>query len=267
MASTMSEALAPSPRAYRIAFTTIVVKEINRFMRIWIQTILPPAITMALYFIIFGNLIGPRIGQMHGFPYMQYIAPGIIMMSVITNAYANVVSSFFGAKFQRHIEEILVAPIPELLILSGFVVGGVVRGIIVGAVVTVVALFFTDLHVHSYAVTISVVVLTATLFSIAGFINALFARKFDDISIVPTFVLTPLTYLGGVFYSIDLLPPFWQSLSLGNPILYMVNAFRYGVLGVADIDLSTAFAVIVLFTAALFGLGLYLLKRGVGIRT
>jgi ABC-2 type transport system permease protein len=258
--------LPPPPRHYGVAFFTIVRKEINRFMRIWLQTILPPAITMSLYFIIFGNLIGPRIGTMHGFSYMQYIAPGIIMMSVITSAYSNVVSSLFGAKFQRHIEEILVAPIPDILIILGFVVGGVARGIIVGAVVTIVALFFTHLHVESYSVTISVVVLTATLFSLAGFINALYAKKFDDISIIPTFVLTPLTYLGGVFYSIDLLPKVWQTLSLGNPILYMVNAFRYGVLGVSDIDLDVALTVIGLFVIVLFIFSLHLMKRGVGLR-
>ncbi|MBI2801725.1 MAG: ABC transporter permease [Gammaproteobacteria bacterium] len=258
----------PAPAgSHWMAFATIVNKEVNRFMRIWLQTILPPAITMALYFVIFGNLIGPRIGKMHGFNYMQYIAPGIIMMAVITNAYANVVSSLFGAKFQRHIEEILVAPIPDILIVGGFVAGGVARGIIVGAAVTLVALFFTDLQVHSYAVTISVVILTAVLFSLAGYINALFAKKFDDISIVPTFILTPLTYLGGVFYSIDLLPEFWQRVSLGNPILYMVNAFRYGVLGVSDIDLTTAFAVILLFIVALFGISLELMRRGTGLRS
>jgi ABC-2 type transport system permease protein len=263
----MTEREPPPERNYLVAFNTIVYKEISRFMRIWLQTILPPAITMGLYFIIFGHLIGPRIGTMHNFPYMQYIAPGIIMMSVITNAYANVVSSFFGAKFQRHIEEILVAPVPNILILAGFVAGGIVRGIVVGIVVTIVALFFTDLAVHSYPVTIAVVVLTAALFSIAGLINAVFAKKFDDISIVPTFVLTPLTYLGGVFYSIDLLPVFWQRLSLGNPILYMVNAFRYGILGVTDINIGTAFTVIIAFNVVLFFCALYLLNRGVGIRT
>lgn len=203
-------ALPASPVArstlYVVAFRTIVIKEVNRFLRIWLQTILPPAITMGLYFVIFGNLIGPRIGLMSGFDYMQYIAPGIIMMAIITNAYSNVVSSFFGAKFQRHIEEILVAPVPDALILGGYVCGGIIRGIIVGALVTVVALFFTDLHVNSYPITIAVVILTSALFSLAGFINAILAKKFDDISIVPSFVLTPLTYLGGVFYSIDLLP-------------------------------------------------------------
>ena len=231
------------------------------------QTILPSAITMALYFVIFGNLIGPRVGLMGGFAYIQYIAPGIIMMAVITNSYSNVVSSFFGAKFQRQIEEILVSPVPNVLIVCGYIAGGVARGVIVAFVVMIVALFFTDIHIHSYTVTLVVVVLTATLFSIGGLINAIFAKKFDDISIVPTFVLTPLTYLGGVFYSIDLLPDFWRALSLANPILYMVNAFRYGILGVSDIGLETAFTVIVLFTVALFWFSLYLLQRGVGIRT
>lgn len=257
----------PHWRLHAVALGTIVIKEINRFMRIWLQTILPPAITMGLYFVIFGNLIGPRIGQMGGFSYMQYIAPGIIMMAIITNAYSNVVSSFFGAKFQRHIEEILIAPVPNVLILTGYVCGGVCRGIIVGVLVTVVALFFTDLRIHSYVVTVSVVILTATLFSLGGFINAIFAKKFDDISIVPTFVLTPLTYLGGVFYSIDLLPEFWRQVSLLNPILYMVNAFRYGILGVTDIALAPAFAVIIAFVAGLGVLSLVLLARGVGLRT
>lgn len=257
----------PHWRLHAVALGTIVIKELNRFMRIWLQTILPSAITMGLYFVIFGNLIGPRIGTMGGFSYMEYIAPGIIMMAIITNAYSNVVSSFFGAKFQRHIEEILIAPVPNLLILTGYVCGGVCRGIIVGALVTVVALFFTDLHIHSYAVTLSVVVLTAALFSLGGFINAMFAKKFDDISIVPTFVLTPLTYLGGVFYSIDLLPEFWRQVSLLNPILYMVNAFRYGILGVSDIALLPAFAVILAFIVGLGLVSLAMLERGVGLRS
>lgn len=222
---------------------------------------------MTLYFVIFGSLIGKRIGTMGGFSYMQYIAPGIIMMAVITNSYSNVVSSFFGAKFQRHIEEILVAPVPNVLILCGYVAGGVARGVIVGFVVTIIALLFTRIEIYSYSITFAVVILTATLFSIGGLINAILAKKFDDISIVPTFVLTPLTYLGGVFYSIDMLPDFWRTVSLGNPILYMVNAFRYGILGVSDITLGTAFLVIALFIVALFSASLYLLERGVGIRT
>ena len=253
--------------AYWTAFKTIVFKEVTRFMRIWVQTILPPAITMTLYFIIFGHLIGPRIGQMGGFRYIQYIAPGLIMMAVITNAYANVVSSFFGAKFQKHIEELLVAPIPNWIILCGYICGGMVRGILVGIVVTVVALFFTDLHLHSFAITAMVVLLTSILFSLGGLINGIFAKSFDDISIVPTFILTPLTYLGGVFYSIQLLPPLGQHLSHLNPILYMVNAFRYGILGVSDIRVGTAILVLSAFCAALFFLSLTLLNRGVGIRT
>lgn len=249
-----------------VGFMTLVRKEVTRILRIWIQTIVPPAITMTLYFIIFGNLIGRRIGEMGGFDYMQYIAPGLIMMSVITNSYANVVSSFFGAKFGKHIEELLVSPLPNSLILLGHVTGGVARGLLVGVVVTMVALFFTDLSVAHPLITASIVLLTAIVFSLAGFINAVFARKFDDISIIPTFVLTPLTYLGGIFYSITLLPEFWQQVSRVNPILYMVNAFRYGVLGVSDIGIGTAYLIIIAFMVALYTLSLNLLKRGVGIK-
>ena len=249
-----------------VAYLTIVIKEINRFTRIWMQTILPPAVSMTLYFIIFGSLIGPRIGRMHGFHYMEFIAPGIVMMSIINNAYANVVSSFFGAKFQRHIEEMLVAPVPNWVILAGYLTGGVARGLCVGLAVTIVALFFAHLHVHSYFVVFSVVFLTALLFSLGGLINAIFAKKFDDISIVPTFVLTPLIYLGGVFYSIDLLPPFWQAVSRMNPILYMVNAFRYGILGVSDVNVYAAFAIIIAFIVVLYGSALTMLNRGTGIK-
>ena len=255
-----------STNLYLIAFRTIVIKEVNRFARIWIQTILPPAVSMTLYFVIFGNLIGPRIGQMEGVSYIQYIAPGIIMMSIINNSYANVVSSFFGAKFQRHIEEMLVAPIPNVIILGGYITGGVARGMLVGIVVTLVAIFFTELHIEHPIIVITVVLLTSILFSLAGFINGIFANKFDDITIIPTFVLTPLIYLGGVFYSISLLPEFWQLVSKLNPILYMVNAFRYGMLGVSDINIQTAFAIIAIFTAVLFCLCLCLLNRGIGIK-
>src|SRR5690554_6165956 len=218
-----------------IALSTIVTREIRRFLRIWPQTLLPPAITMTLYFIIFGNLIGTRIGEMDGFSYMEYIAPGIIMMAIINNAYANVASSFFSAKFQSHIEELLVSPVPNYIILTGFVAGGAARGLCVGLIVTIVSLFFTNLTVQHIGITLCMVLLSAILFALGGFINALYARSFDEISIIPTFVLTPLTYLGGVFYSISLLPDFWQSVSLLNPVLYMVNAFRYGLLGVSDI--------------------------------
>jgi ABC-2 type transport system permease protein len=256
-----------TPRAKLIAFQTILTKEILRFARIWIQTILPPVITTALYFIIFGNLIGPRIGPMEGFDYMEFIIPGLIMMAVITNAYANVVSSFYGSKFQRHIEEMLISPVPNYIILTGFVGGGVARGLAVGVAVTIVSLVFHPLNVHSLWVMFSMILLTAILFSLAGLINGVYARSFDDISIVPTFILTPLTYLGGIFYSISLLPEFWQQASLANPILYMVNAFRYGFLGVSDISLALSYAISIGFIIILYLFSLHLLRRGHGIRT
>jgi ABC-2 type transport system permease protein len=252
---------------YLVSFYTIVIREIIRFCRIWTQTILPSAITMTLYFVIFGTLIGSQLKEVLGFTYMQYIAPGLIMMAVVTNSYSNVVGSFFGARFQRHIEEILVAPVPDLVILVGYVIGGVIRGMVVAAVVTCIALFFTHFQVHSFFITVSVIILSAILFSLAGFCNAIFAKKFDDISIIPTFVLTPLTYLGGVFYSTSMLPAFWRDVSLFNPILYIVNAFRYGLLGVSDVDILSAFAMILFFIVILGGYCLYLLSRGVGLRT
>lgn len=249
-----------------VAIRTLIRKEVIRVVRIWVQTIVPPAITMTLYFIIFGNLIGRRIGSMDGFDYMQYIAPGLIMMSIITNSYGNVVSSFFGAKFGRHVEEMLVSPMSNSAIIIGHVAGGVLRGLAVGALVTVIALFFTDLSVKHPLITVTMVVLSSTVFALAGFINAVFAKKFDDISIVPTFVLTPLTYLGGVFYSISLLPEFWQNVSKANPILYMVNAFRYGILGTSDIGIGYAYAIVLVFVVLLFSACLFLMNRGVGIR-
>jgi len=248
------------------AIRTLIRKEIIRVLRIWVQTIVPPAITMTLYFIIFGNLIGRRIGTMDGFDYMQFIAPGLIMMSVITNSYGNVVSSFFGAKFGRHIEEMIVSPMSNSSIIIGHVAGGVIRGLLVGMMVTGIALFFTRLEVQHPWITLSMVLLSSIVFALAGFVNAIFANKFDDISIVPTFVLTPLTYLGGVFYSISLLPEFWQKVSLANPILYMVNAFRYGILGTSDISIGYAYFIVVLFVVGLFTICLVLLNRGVGIR-
>lgn len=249
-----------------VALKTIVRKEVIRVLRIWVQTIVPPAITMTLYFIIFGNLIGRRIGTMDGFDYMQYIAPGLIMMSVITSSYGNVVSSFFGAKFGRHIEEMLISPMSNATIILGHVAGGVLRGLLIGLLVTAVALFFTKLEVRHPFITISIVLLSSIVFALAGFINAVFAKKFDDISIIPTFVLTPLTYLGGVFYSIALLPDFWQKVSLVNPILYMVNAFRYGILGASDIGIGTAYAILLVFVVVLFAACQQLMHRGVGIR-
>ena len=249
-----------------IAFVAILVREIRRFTRIWQQTLLPPAITITLYFVIFGTLIGPRIGSMEGFSYIEFVAPGLIMMAIITNAYGNVVSSFFGAKFGKSIEELLVSPVPNYIILIGFVMGGVARGLAVGLIVTLLSLFFTHLQVQHLLITISVVFLTAVLFSLAGFINAVYARSFDDISIIPTFVLTPLTYLGGVFYSITMLPAFWQGVSQANPILYMINAFRYGMLGISDIHVGAAFAMIGLFILVLYLYCLHLLKTSKGLR-
>lgn len=250
-----------------IALYTIVRREIRRFMRIWAQTLLPPAITMSLYFVIFGTLIGSRIGQMGGFNYMEFIVPGLIMMSVITNSYGNVVSSFYSAKFQRNVEEMLVSPMPNWIILVGYILGGVSRGLIVGFIVTLLSLFFTDLQIHNLAIVITVTLLTSVLFATGGFINAMLANSFDDVSIVPTFVLTPLTYLGGVFYSIALLPEFWQGVSQLNPILYMVSTFRYGILGISDIDIFTSLIVIIVFVVSLFAIALKMLSNGKGIRS
>lgn len=249
-----------------VALVTIVRKEIRRFMRIWPQTLLPPAITMVLYFVIFGNLIGRQIGDIGEFSYMEYIVPGLIMMSVITNSYGNVVSSFFGTKFHRSIEELLISPASPHVILTGFVIGGVLRGLAVAIIVTALSLFFTKLQIHHAGITAGVVVLAATIFSLCGFINAVYARNFDDISIIPTFVLTPLTYLGGVFYSITMLPEIWQKISLINPILHMVNAFRFGILGVSDIHIEIAIGFMVLATITLYFLSLGLLRRGTGMR-
>ncbi len=255
-----------SSRLLWVGYRTIVRKEVTRILRIWGQTIVPPAITMTLYFIIFGELIGRRIGEMGGFTYMQYIVPGLVIMSVITNSYGNMVSSFFGAKFGKHIEELLISPLPNWVILAGYVTGALVRGLMVGIVVMAVSLFFTRLEVAHPFIMISVVLLSSIVFSLAGFINAVFAKKFDDISIVPTFVLTPLTYLGGVFYSIALLPEFWQNVSKANPILYRVNAFRYGILGASDISIAHAYAILVIFVVVLFSGCMYLMQRGIGIR-
>jgi ABC-2 type transport system permease protein len=250
-----------------VALGTIVRREVARIMRIWTQTLIPPAITMTLYFVIFGKLVGARIGQMHGFTYMQYIVPGLVMMSIITNSYGNISSSFFGAKFGRFVEEMLVSPMPNWVILLGYITGAVTRGLVVGVLVLCIALFFTDLHIAHPFITFFSVLLGATVFSLAGFVNAVFAKKFDDIALVPTFVLTPLTYLGGVFYSIDLLGEPWRTISLVNPILYMVNAFRFGVLGVSDVQVGVAFAVMIAFVIGLSALALTLLKRGVGLRS
>jgi len=249
-----------------VAFVTIVVREVRRFTRIWAQTLLPPAVTMTLYFIIFGNLIGSRIGEMGGYDYMQFIVPGLIMMAVITNSYGNVVSSFFSMKFQRSIEELLVSPVPNWTILAGYVAGGMARGLSIGLIVTLLSLAFTRLSIHNLPMVVITVFLTSGLFSLGGFINAMLATKFDDISIVPTFILTPLTYLGGVFYSIQMLPEFWQGVSMVNPILYMVNGFRYGILGVSDVNPFVSLGMILVFIVLLAAIALRMLARGKGIR-
>ncbi|QXP87271.1 ABC transporter permease [Methylococcus capsulatus] len=252
---------------YRVALQTILFKEIYRFLRIWPQTVLPPAVTTGLYFLIFGTVVGARIGEMGGFSYIDYIVPGVVLMSVITNSYMNVVSSFYSTKFQHNIEELLVAPVPDGVILAGYVGGGVMRGLVVGGVVLAISALFADFHpVHPWAVA-AMLVLTATLFSLAGFLNAIFANSFDDISIVPNFVLTPLVYLGGVFYSIELLPDFWREVSRFNPILHMVNAFRYGFLGISDVPVELAFAMVGILILVLTLAALILLRRGTGLKT
>jgi ABC-2 type transport system permease protein len=249
-----------------VSLKTILRKEIVRILRIWPQTLLPPVITMSLYFIIFGSLIGSRVGEMGGFDYMKFIVPGVIMMAIITNSYMNTSSSFFGNKFGKNIEELLVSPTSNWVIILGFVCGGVFRGLLIGIIVTFVSLFFTHLAMFNILVVISSVVLTSVLFSLAGMLNGIYARKFDDVTIIPTFVLTPLTYLGGVFYSIQLLPQFWQNVSLLNPILYMVNLFRYGFLGVSDINIFVGYVMILIFIGVFFTWCLYLLKKGHGMR-
>ena len=261
-------------RSNLIGFQTIVIKEVTRLLRIWPQTIVPPVITTTLYFIIFGKVIGSRVGEMGGVPYMQFIVPGLVMMSVINSSYTNVVSSFFSSKFQRNVEEILISPMHNAFVLLGYMAGGIARAMVIGTIVLLVSLFFVDtLSIYSIPITFAVALLTATLFSIAGFINAVLARKFDDIAIIPTFVLTPLTYLGGVFYPISLLPQPWETISRFNPIVYMVSAFRSGILRdrldptMIDINLGFAFGVIVLFIVGLFSLTLWMLNRGIGLRT
>lgn len=249
-----------------IAFETILIKEIRRFARIWVQTLVPPAITIGLYFLIFGNLIGSRIGGMGGFDYMDFIVPGLIMMAVIQNSYANVVSSFFSQKFQRSIEELLVSPVPNYVILCGFIAGGVARGLAVGLIVTLMSFAFTDLTIYNLPITILVVLMTAIVFSLAGFLNALFANSFDDISIIPTFVLTPLIYLGGVFYSVELLPSAGRVVSSFNPIFYMVNTFRYGILGSSDVNIFWSLGMLCLFVLVLYVICIALLRKGTGLR-
>ena len=256
-----------SNKTILITLWTLTSKEIRRFMRIWIQTLVPPAVTMSLYFVIFGSLIGPRIGEMDGFDYVQFMIPGLIMMSVITNSYANVVSSFYGVKFQKSIEELLISPMPHWVILLGFILGGVSRGVLVGIIVFCVSLiFYPEFEIANLGLTLLVLVLTAILFSLMGFINAVFADSFDDISVIPTFVLTPLIYLGGVFYSINILPELWRQVSMANPMLYVVNTFREGMLGSSDVSIPLALGMMVGFIILFTTICLYLLNKGIGIR-
>ena len=252
---------------YFTALKSLAVKETNRYLRIWVQTLVPPVITTSLYFVIFGNLIGGRIGDMAGFSYMEFIVPGLIMMSAITSSYANVSSSFFSQKFQKNIEEILVAPVPTHIIIWGFVIGGVGRSVMVGTLVTIISLFFVPLHVYSWVIVVITLLMTAILFSLAGLLNGIFAQSFDDVSIVPTFVLQPLTYLGGVFYAISMLPPFWQAVSKVNPIVYMISGFRYGFLGTIDVPVATSMIVLVLFIVVLYAVTWYLINKGRGLRS
>jgi ABC-2 type transport system permease protein len=250
-----------------VALKTIVRREVMRIVRIWSQTLIPPAVTASLYFIIFGTVVGSHLPPEHGYKYMAYLVPGLVMMQIITNSYSNLTSSFFGAKFQRFVEEMLVSPMPSWVILSGYIIGAMARGLTLGVIVLLISTLFTHLHIEHPLITLTTAMLTSMVFALAGFVNAVFAKKFDDIAIVPSFVLTPLTYLGGVFYSIDQLGEPWHTLSLANPILYMVNAFRYGMLGVSDIHIGVAYAVMVSFAVALSGFGLFLLHRGIGMRS
>ncbi|AWB67270.1 ABC transporter permease [Saccharobesus litoralis] len=252
---------------YGVAFNALVVKECTRFLRIWVQTLVPPAITMTLYFVIFGQLIGSRVGELEGFAYVEFIMPGLVMLAIINNSYSNVASSFFSAKFQRNVEELLVAPVPNVVIILGFIAGGMLRAMLVGLIVSIVALSFVDLQIHNYFIVVVTAILTAMLFALGGLLNAIFAKTFDDISIIPTFILAPLTYLGGVFYSLSMLPEIGQQVSQFNPILYMVNAFRYGFIGYSDVSLTIAFSVLVGSVIVLFSLAYYLLGKGFGIRS
>ncbi|MBC2081049.1 ABC transporter permease [Listeria welshimeri] len=252
---------------YYTALKSLAAKETNRYMRIWVQTLVPPVITTSLYFIIFGKMIGNRIGEMNGFSYMEYIVPGLIMMSVITSSYSNVSSSFFSQKFQKNIEEILVAPVPTHIIIWGFLIGGIGRSFLVGTLVTIISMVFVPLHIHSWVFGIITLLMTAILFSLAGLINGIFARSFDDVSIVPTFVLQPLTYLGGVFYAISMLPPIWQAISKVNPIVYMISGFRYGFLGVSDVSIWVSMSILVLFSVVLYSICWYLINKGRGLRS
>ena len=250
-----------------IGTLSLVRKETGRVLRIWVQTLIPPGITMSLYFIIFGTLIGKRIGEMEGFPYMEYIAPGLVMMSVITNSYGNVVGSFFNAKIQGHIEELLVSPLSEISIVIGYLAGGIIRGLAVATVVTFIALFFTEINIKNPLMTLFVIIMTAGVFSLAGLINAIFAKKFDDIAVIPSFVLAPLTYLGGVFYTVSLLPEFWQKISLLNPVLYLVSGFRWSFYEIADVSIYTSLITMLFFLLTCVSIISYTFAKGYKIKS
>ncbi|MDB5264520.1 MAG: Transport permease protein [Parcubacteria group bacterium] len=249
-----------------IGFNTMARKELVRIFRIWSQTLLPPVVTTTLYFVIFGAFIGSQVAPIAGYSYMQFIMPGLIMMTIITSAYMNTVSTFYFTKWQNTIDELLVSPMPRWSIIAGYIFGGVARAMIVGVLVLIVSLFFTHLHVANPFIIFAAAFMTALLFSLAGLVNGIFAKTFDAISIVPTFVLTPLTYLGGVFYSVSMLPPIFQTISFFNPILYMVNAFRYGFLGISDVSVGLSFAIMGGISVVLLVLSLWLFKRGVGLK-
>ena len=244
-----------------IAYKTITIKEILRFVRIWIQTILPPMIVAFLYLLIFGFVVGSRVGQMAGQDYVHYLVPGVILMSAIMHAYSNTVSSFYLTKFNRSIEEILVSPIPDWLIIAGFVTGGIVRGIAVGLAVFMVAWLVVGFALPNLVIFSLILLLTTTLFSIAGFINAIFAKSFDDITIVPNFILMPLTYLGGMFYDVRILPEFWQNVTQINPIFYMIDGFKVAFFGSASIPIIVSIAILLAMIIALFLLAVFLMQR------
>jgi ABC-2 type transport system permease protein len=249
-----------------IALYTLVRRELVRMFRIASQVFLPPVITTTLYFLIFGSLIGPRIGTIQGVSYPMFIAPGLIMMSVIVNSYGNVSTSLFSVRFQKSIEEMLISPMHNSLLLLGYVLGGVLRGLIVAILVFLITSFFLTIELSHLPMTLLIVLLVSAIFSLAGFSNAMIARNFDDIMLVPTFILTPLTYLGGVFYSTNMLPVFWQKISYLNPILYMVNALRHAMIGQAEVSMNLAMIIICLMLVSLIVLNMILLKKGVGLR-
>ena len=249
------------------ALATLIIRETRRFLRIWTQTLVPPMVTVSLYFAIFGTLIGPRIGEMGGFGYVQFMVPGLVMMAIINNTYANVSSSLFGSKFQRNIEDMLTSPMPLWVLLLGFSLGGVVRGLLVGVLVMSVSMFFSPLPINNPLLVTAVMVLSSMLFALGGFINGLLANSFDDISVIPNFILTPLIYLGGVFYSVEILPEFWRNLSFLNPVLYLVNAFRYAMLGASDMPIDYALTIIFVMIVLLATLCLWMMHRGIGIRS